>query len=52
MTSLLQKLLLDLKRRANWILGELAALEKTLPRDFDTHRKDAAKRVSRAVGLD
>jgi hypothetical protein len=50
MTSLLQKLLLDLKRRANWILNELAGLEATLPRDFDTHRKDAAKRVTRAVG--
>ncbi len=49
MTSLLEKLLLDLKRRANWILGELVALEKKLPGDFDTHRKDAAKRVTRAV---
>ncbi len=49
MISFLQKLLLDLKRRANWILGELAALEKTLPGDFDTHRSDAARRVTRAV---
>jgi hypothetical protein len=49
MTSLLQKLLLDLKRRANWILGELAALGKTLPGDFETHRRDAATRVTRAV---
>lgn len=48
MTSLLQKLLLDLKRRANWILAELTALKKTLPGDFETHRRDAARRVARA----
>ncbi len=49
MTSLLQKLLLDLKRRAKWILGELAALENMLPGDFETHRRDAARRVTRAA---
>jgi len=41
--------LLDLKRRGDWILGELAALDGKLPGDFDVHRKDAAKRMSRAV---
>lgn len=49
MASLLQKLLFDLKRRGNWILGELAALGNTLPGDFETHRKEAAKRMTRAV---
>jgi hypothetical protein len=49
MTSLLQKLLLDLKRRGNWILGELGAVEKGLPADFNVHRRDAAQRMSRAV---
>jgi hypothetical protein len=49
MASLLQNLLLDLKRRGDWILGELAALDGKLPGDFDAHRKDAAKRVSRTV---
>ena len=49
MPSLLQNLLLDLKRRGDWILGELAGLDGRLPADFDAHRKDAAKRVSRTV---
>ena len=49
MPSLLQKLLLDLKRRGNWILDELAALEKVLPVDFENHRKDAIQRLSRGV---
>lgn len=49
MASLLQNLLLDLKRRGDWILGELAGLDGKLPGDFDAHRKDAAKRVSRTV---
>jgi hypothetical protein len=51
MPSLLQKLLLDLKRRGNWILGELAAVEKGLPADFNTHRKGVAQRLTRAVAL-
>ncbi len=42
MASLLQNLLLDLKRRGKCILGELAALDGKLPGDFETHRKDAA----------
>jgi hypothetical protein len=49
MTSLLQTLLLDLKRRGNWILGELAAVEKGLPADFNRHRREAFQRVTRAV---
>jgi hypothetical protein len=49
MASLLQSLLLDLKRRGDWILGELAGLDGKLPGDFEAHRKDAAKRVSRTV---
>src|SRR5208282_515747 len=49
MASLLQNLLLDLKRRGDWIIGELATLEGKLPGVFDAHRKDAAKRVSRTV---
>ena len=49
MASLLQNLLLDLKRRGDWILGQLAVLDGKLPGDFDAHRKDAAKRVSRTV---
>lgn len=49
MASLLQNLLLDLKRRGSWILGELAALDGKLPGGFETHRKDAAKRVLRTV---
>ena len=49
MASLLQNLLLDLNRRGDWILGELASLDGKLPCDFDAHRKDAAKRVSRTV---
>jgi hypothetical protein len=49
MASLLQKLLLDLKRRGDWILGELAAVEKGLPADFNTHRKEAAQRLTRSV---
>jgi hypothetical protein len=49
MPSLLQNLLLDLKRRGDWILGELAALDGKLPGDFEKHREDAAIRVSRTV---
>jgi hypothetical protein len=47
MARLLQKLLLDLKRRGDWILGELAAVEKGLPADFNAHRREAAQRHAR-----
>src|SRR5258708_933160 len=51
MASLLQNLLLDLKRRGDWILSELAALAGKVPSDFDAPRRDAAKRVSPTVNL-
>jgi len=51
MQSLLQKLLLDLKRRGIWILGELAAVGKCLPGDFNAHRKDVVQRLTRAIAL-
>ncbi len=49
MASLLQNLLLDLKRRGKWILEELAGLDGRLPGHFETHRKETARRMSRAV---
>ncbi len=51
MPSLLQKLLLDLKRRGDWILGELAVVEKGLPADFNTHRKEVVQRLTRAIAV-
>src|SRR5579871_5985066 len=49
MASLLQNLLLDLKRRGNWILGELAILDGKLSGDFEAHRNEVARRTFRAV---
>ena len=51
MASLLQNLLLDLKRRGSFVLNELAALDGRLPADFERHRAEAAQRIQRAMGL-
>jgi hypothetical protein len=51
MASLLQNLLLDLKRRGNFVLSELGALDGRLPADFERHRSEAAQRIERAIGL-
>jgi hypothetical protein len=51
MPNLLQKLLLDLKRRGGWILRELAIVEKGLPADFNAHRKDVVQRLTRAIAV-
>jgi hypothetical protein len=51
MPSLLQKLLLDLKRRGDWIWGELHAVEKGLPEDFERHRQGVMQRLKRSVDL-
>jgi hypothetical protein len=51
MPSLLHNLLLDLKRRGQFVLTELAVLEKGLPADFDVHRASVVKRLTRALSL-
>jgi hypothetical protein len=51
MPSLLHNLLLDLKRRGQCVLTELAILEKGLPTDFDAHRANVVKRLTRALSL-
>ena len=51
MASLLHSLLLDLKRRGQFVLKELGALETTLPGNFETHRTEAAERIKRAIGM-
>lgn len=51
MASLLQNLLLDLKRRGNFVLNELGALDGRLPSDFERHRSEAMQRIERAIGL-
>ena len=49
MASLLHSLLLDLKRRGQFVLKELGTLETTLPGNFDKHRIEAANRIRRAI---
>jgi hypothetical protein len=51
MASLLHNLLLDLKRRGQFVLKELAALETTLPGNFDKHRTEAVGRIKRASSM-
>jgi hypothetical protein len=51
MPSLLHNLLLDLKRRGNCVLKELAALQPSLPPDFDAHRAEVDKRLTRALAV-
>ena len=51
MTSLLHNLLLDLKRRGDCILQELAAVENGLRPDFEVHRKEVFQRLTRALGV-
>jgi len=51
MASLLNNLLLDLKRRGQCVLKELAALEPSLPADFNAHRTEVVERLERAVAV-
>ena len=51
MASLLQSLLLDLKRRGQCVLKELGVLESSLPPDFDAHRAGVVERLTRALSL-
>src|SRR5688572_3678262 len=51
MASLLYNLLLDLKRRGDWILRELAVVDTDLPAAFDVHRKEVVQRLTRAVAV-
>ncbi len=51
MPSLLHNLLLDLRRRGQRVLQELAALEKGLPADFNTHRAGVVQRLTRVLSL-
>lgn len=51
MASLLHNLLLDLRRRGNCVLKELAALEDSLPVDFNTHRAEVVERLTRALAV-
>ncbi|SRR6266571_4092828 len=51
MPSLLHNLLLDLRRRGTWVLKELAALQKGLPADFNSHRSNVVHRLTRALSL-
>lgn len=49
MNSLLHSLLLDLKRRGQFVLKELGALETTLPANFGKHRTETVDRIQRAI---
>lgn len=49
MTSLLDDLLLDLKRRGDYVLLELDAAGRNLPEDFQLHKSGMFDRVKRAV---
>jgi hypothetical protein len=51
MPSLLHNLLLDLKRRGSCVLKELAALQSSLPPDFDAHRAEVDNRLTRALAV-
>ena len=51
MPRLLQKLLLDLKRRGDWILSELNAVEKGLPEEFERNRQGVTQRLKRSVDV-
>jgi len=48
MGSLLSDLLLDLRRRANYISKELQALGPNLPAEFESHHADVVERIRRA----
>ena len=50
MPSLLRNLLIDLKRRGEFVLHELTALQN-LPASFDAHRTTVVARLSRALLL-
>src|SRR6266404_4354309 len=49
MASLLHNLLLDLKRRCESVLKQLATLKHSLPPDFLAHRDDIVNRITRAT---
>jgi hypothetical protein len=49
MASLLHDLLLDLKRRAEYVLKELAALGPGLPSEFQAHHSSTTERITRTA---
>lgn len=51
MAGLLKTLLVDLKRRGDWILHELRPGSLQLSQGFEQHRSQAVQRIQRAVGL-
>jgi hypothetical protein len=51
MPSLLHNLLVDLRRRAVWLLQELGGLQNTLRPNFEAHRLSIEKRVLRSVAV-
>jgi hypothetical protein len=49
MPTLLNSLLLDLKRRGACVLQELAVLQRRLPSEFNAHRANIVQRLKRAL---